>query len=59
MDQQHKTTDQNLKDAFIAKAVDHLTGPGTSNQSAAAQAARDDLKDFLSGMIIFHHVGKK
>jgi len=59
MNQLHKTTDQELKDAFLNKAVNQLVGSDKPNQSDSAQAARDDLKHFLSGMVIFHHVGKK
>jgi len=55
----NQTTDQELKDAFIAKTVEYLIATDTSNQSAAAQVATDDLKGFLSEMIVFHHVGKK
>jgi len=56
----NQTTDQELKEAFLNKAVEHLLSPAAyANQSDAAQVARDDLKDYLSSMIIFHHVGKK
>jgi len=55
----NQTTDQELKEAFLAKAVEHMLTPAAyANQSDAAQAAKNDLKDYLSEMIIFHHVGK-